>query len=105
MGKPNTSKLDREIRLTERKLEAVRNGEMWALTGAERRKVLRNLAGGGYRAARGKSTGRAERNLDSVSESAVIRLEAELKALHKERARIVAEAAAAKAAKTSSGWW
>ncbi|MFI9150730.1 hypothetical protein [Streptomyces sp. NPDC053367] len=105
MGKPNTSKLDREIKLTTRKLEAVRKGEMWALTGPERRKVLRALAGGGYNVVRGKSTGRAERNLDSVAVTAVTRLEAELHALHKERARIVAEAAAAKAAKTSSGWW
>ncbi|MFJ5778800.1 hypothetical protein [Streptomyces sp. NPDC093094] len=102
MGKPNTSRLDREIRLTTRKLEAVRKGEMWALTGAERRKVLRALAGGGYRAAKGRSTGRAERNLDAVTESAVIRLTAELTALHTERQRLVNEAAAAK---KSSGWW
>jgi hypothetical protein len=105
MAKPNTSKLDREIKLTTRKLEAVRKGEMWPRTGAERRKVVRNLAAGGYRAARGRSTARADRNLDSVAVSVVTRLESELEALRKERARIVTEAATVKAAKKSSSWW
>jgi hypothetical protein len=105
MGNPNTRRLDREIKLTTRKLEAVRKGEMWPLTGAERRKVIRALAGGGYNVVRGDSTARAERNLEHVAEAAVIRLTAELTALHTERQRIVNEAAAAKAAKKSSGWW
>ncbi|WP_055620606.1 hypothetical protein [Streptomyces sp. JHA19] len=105
MGKPNTSKLDREIKLTTRKLEAVRRGEMWPLTGAERSKVMRNLAAGGYRAARGRSTVRAERNLDAVRVSVVARLESELTALQKERQRIVSEAAAARTSKTSFAWW
>ena len=49
MGKPNTSRLDREIRQTQRKLEAVRREEMWPLTGQERRAVMRALAGGSYK--------------------------------------------------------
>ncbi|MEU0003722.1 hypothetical protein ABZ079_05275 [Streptomyces sp. NPDC006314] len=105
MAKPDTRRLDKEIRLTERKLEAVRNGEMWPLTSQERRQVLRGLVGGSYRVARGKSTARAEQQMDSVSESAQIRLIAELTALQTERQRIVNEAAQAKAAKKSSGWW
>ncbi|MFI8069809.1 hypothetical protein ACIF85_13625 [Streptomyces sp. NPDC086033] len=105
MGKPDTRRLDKEIRLTERKLEAVRNGEMWPLTGQERRQVLRALAGGSYKVARGKSAARAEQQMDRVSTSAETRLIAELTALQGERQRIVTEAAKAKAAKKSSGWW
>ncbi|SED88142.1 hypothetical protein SAMN05216489_04776 [Streptomyces sp. 3213] len=105
MGKPNTSRLDREIRLTTRKLEAVRNNEMWPLTGPERRAVLRALAGGSYKVVRGKSPARAERQLESLWTSVQTRLAAEVTALQKERQRIVNEAAAAKAAKKSSGWW
>ncbi|MFJ9248844.1 hypothetical protein [Streptomyces sp. NPDC101776] len=105
MGKPDTRRLDKEIRLTQRKLEAVRNGEMWPLTSQERRQVLRGLVGGSYRVARGKSTARAEQQMDSVSESAQFRLIAELTALQGERQRIVTEAAKDKAAKKSSGWW
>ncbi|WP_406158530.1 hypothetical protein [Streptomyces canus] len=105
MSKPNTRHLDKEIALTERKLEAVRNEEMWPLTGSERRQVLGALASGSYRTLRSKSTGRAERKLERVQESVLNRLTAELTALQKERGRIVAEAATAKAAKKSSGWW
>ncbi|WP_405612415.1 hypothetical protein [Streptomyces sp. NBC_00076] len=105
MGKPDTRRLDREIQNTQRKLEAVRREEMWPLTGAERRAVLGALAGGSYRVMRGKSTGRQERRLETVWDSVLTRLTAEITALQKERGRIVAEAATAKAAKKSSGWW
>ncbi|MFD5015649.1 hypothetical protein [Streptomyces chartreusis] len=105
MGKPNTSRLDREIRQTERKLEAVRKEETWPLTGKERRAVMGALAGGSYRVVRGKSTGRAERKLEMVWQSVMTRLSTELTALQSERQRIVNEAAAVKAARKSSGWW
>lgn len=105
MGKPNTRHLDKEIALTERKLAAVRNEEIWPLTGSERRQVLGALASGSYRTLRSKSTGRAERTLERVWESVQIRLNAELAAFQKERGRIVAEAATAKATKKSSSWW
>jgi hypothetical protein len=105
MGKPNTRRLDREIQLANRKLEAVRNEEMWPLTGAERRQVLGALAGGSIKVIRGKNPGRAERKLESAWTAVQARLIAEIAALQKERGRIVAEAATAKAAKTSSGWW
>ncbi|MDT0469661.1 hypothetical protein [Streptomyces gibsoniae] len=105
MGKPDTRSIDREITKTTRKLEAVRRGEMWPLTSSERRAVLGALAGGSYRALRGKSTTRAEDRLESVSEQAVTRLTAEITALHIERQRIVREAAAEKAAKKASRWW
>ncbi|MCX4590836.1 hypothetical protein OG819_14045 [Streptomyces sp. NBC_01549] len=105
MGKPDTRRLDREIRQTMKKLEAVRRGEWWPLNGSERRAMARSLAGGAYRAARGRSTGRAEEQMDSTGSAAEMRLNAELTALHGERQRLITEAARAKAAKKSSGWF
>lgn len=105
MAKPNTSRLDREIRQTERKIKAVQKEEFWPLTGAERRKVRGALVGGSYRVLRGKSTGRAERALEEAWNTVNTRLSSELAALQKERQRIVDEAAAEKAAKKSSGWF
>ncbi|GAB2960475.1 hypothetical protein [Streptomyces heilongjiangensis] len=105
MGKPDTRSIDREIRQTTRKLEAVRRGEMWPLNSAERRAILGALAGGSYRVLRGKSAARQENRLESVSEQAVTRLTAEITALHMERQRIVREYAADKAAKKASRWW
>ncbi|GAA3813751.1 hypothetical protein GCM10022403_054240 [Streptomyces coacervatus] len=105
MGKPDTRRLDREIQQTTRKLEAVRNEEMWPLTGRERRAVLTAMAGGSVKVVRGKSPGRAERKLETAWNAVQTRLNAEITALQSERQRIVNEAAAAKAAKKSSGWW
>ncbi|MFD8736722.1 hypothetical protein ACFV06_17660 [Streptomyces sp. NPDC059618] len=105
MGKPDTRRLDRAIRETNRKLEAVRRGELWPLTSSERRQMLAAVAGGSYRVMRGKSTGRADNRIDSISTSAETRLIAEITALQIERQRVVTEAARAKAAKKSSGWW
>lgn len=105
MGKPDTRRLDREIQQTNRKLEAVRNRELWPLDGRERRAVLAGLASGSYRITRGDSTARAERKLDTAWQSAETRLVAEIAALHTERQRVVNEAAATRAAKKSSSWW
>ncbi|MYW14243.1 hypothetical protein GT039_01215 [Streptomyces sp. SID2955] len=105
MGKPDTRRLDREIQQTNRKLEAVRNRELWPLDGRERRAVLAALTSGSYRITRGDSPARAERKLDTAWQSAETRLVAEIAALHTERQRVVNEAAAARAAKKSSGWW
>ncbi|GGY13891.1 hypothetical protein ACFW88_04140 [Streptomyces anandii] len=105
MGKADTRRLDRAIRETNRKLDAVREREMWPLSGPERRAILAAMAGGSYRIVRGRSTGNADRRLESAWTSAETRLIAEITALHTERQRIVHEAATAKAAKKSSGWW
>lgn len=105
MSKPDTRRLDREIRQTMKKLEAVRRGEWWPLNGSERRAMARSLAGGAYRAARGRSTNRAEEQMHSTGSAAEMRLNAELTALHGERQRLITEAARAKAAKKSSGWF
>ncbi|MGW1157634.1 hypothetical protein ACWD48_05195 [Streptomyces sp. NPDC002519] len=105
MGKPDTRRLDREIQQTVRKLEAVREREMWPLDGRERRAILAALAGGSYRIARGRTTDRADRKLETAWAAAETRLIAEITALQTERQRVVNEAAAAKATKKSSSWW
>ncbi|MFJ2017143.1 hypothetical protein [Streptomyces nodosus] len=105
MGKPDTRRLDREIRLANRKLEAVREREMWPLNGSERRAIFAAMAGGSYRVVRGRSTDRADRRLETAWSGAETRLIAEITAMQTERQRIVTEAAAARSAKKSSGWW
>jgi len=104
MAKPDTRRLDKEIQHTTRKLTAVQNRELWPLDGRERRAILTAVAGGGIRTARGKSTGRAERSIDTAWSAAETRLIAEITALQGERARLVSEAAKAKASKKSSRW-
>ncbi|MDQ0812050.1 hypothetical protein QFZ63_003764 [Streptomyces sp. B3I7] len=105
MRNADIRRLDREIQATARKLEAVRRGEWWPLNASERRAMARAAVGGSYQVVRGRSTGRAERRMDATTNSAEIRLNAELTALHGERQRLLTEAARAKAAKKSSGWW
>ncbi|MFF0685566.1 hypothetical protein ACFYUG_05645 [Streptomyces albogriseolus] len=105
MRNADIRRLDRAIQATEKKLEAVRRGEWWPLTGSERRAMARALAVGGYKVARGRSAGREERRMDVTGNAAEMRLNAELTALHAERQRLTTEAARVKAAKKSSGWW
>ncbi|MFD5236713.1 hypothetical protein [Streptomyces tendae] len=105
MGKPDTRRLDREIRKANRKLAAVRERELWPLDSRERRAVMRAAASGGYRLHRGESTGRAETAMDTAWQAAETRLTAEITALQTERQRIVTETARDKAAKKSSGWF
>ncbi|MFD9657602.1 hypothetical protein [Streptomyces mirabilis] len=105
MANSDIRRLDREIQHTQKKLEAVRRGEWWPLNGSERRAMARALAGGAYRASRGRSTGRAEERMDATGSAAEMRLNAELTALHGERQRLITEAARAKAAKKSSRWF
>ncbi|MBQ0881823.1 hypothetical protein [Streptomyces sp. RT42] len=105
MRNADIRRLDRAIQAAEKKLEAVRRGEWWPLTGSERRAMARALAVGGYKVARGRSAGREERRMDTTGNSAEMRLNAELTALHGERQRLMTEAARDKAKKKSSGWF
>ncbi|MFM9544976.1 hypothetical protein ACKI1I_45645 [Streptomyces turgidiscabies] len=105
MGKPDTRRIDREIQVLNRKLDAVRERELWPLDGPERRAILRAMAGGSVQVVRGRSVDRSERKILTAWSAAETRLIAEIVALQTERQRIVNEAAAAKAAKKSSGWW
>ncbi|MFI1763198.1 hypothetical protein ACH41H_14285 [Streptomyces sp. NPDC020800] len=105
MGKPDTRRLDRAMQQAERKLEAVRNQEMWPLEGHERRAVLRAAVGGAYSLHRGNGTARADNKIDKLFSSAETRIVTEIASLKSERQRIVTEHAKAKAAKKSSGWW
>lgn len=104
MSKPNTKKIDRLIADAERKLTAAQNGEMWPLTGSERRRVITALAGGSYKVIRGKSTARADRKIAALTSEIEGRLGAELTAFRNEKQRVINEAAAAKVAKKTSGW-
>ncbi|WP_108987132.1 hypothetical protein [Streptomyces coelicoflavus] len=105
MRNADIRRLERAIQATQKKLDAVRRGEWWPLNGSERRAMARSLAAGGYKVARGRSAGREEQRMDSTASSAEVRLNAELTALHGERQRLLTEAARAKAAKKSSGWF
>ncbi|MFJ8605269.1 hypothetical protein ACIREM_42525 [Streptomyces shenzhenensis] len=66
MAKPDTHRLDRAIRETTSKLEAVLNREMWPLDGRERRTVLAAHASGSYRITRGRSTSSTEQRIDAA---------------------------------------
>ncbi|MGW2490259.1 hypothetical protein ACWCV9_24025 [Streptomyces sp. NPDC001606] len=105
MGKPDTRRLDKAIQQNERKLAAVRDRELWPLDGRERRAILRAAAGGAYSLHRGNGTASADRQIDTAWAAAETRLVTEIAAMKTERQRIVNEAATAKAAKKSSGWW
>ncbi|MEU9338143.1 hypothetical protein AB0D49_34175 [Streptomyces sp. NPDC048290] len=105
MGNPDIRRLDREIRHTTKKLDAVRAGEWWPLTSRERLAMARAIAGGAGSVYRGRSTTGAETRMDTIGSAVETRLTAELTALQVERQRLVTEAARAKAAKKSAGWW
>ncbi|MFJ5302157.1 hypothetical protein [Streptomyces sp. NPDC088350] len=105
MSKSEIRRLDREIQKTANKLEAVRRGEWWPLTGRERLSMTRALASGARSVHQGRSTGGAESRMDSIESSVTARLNAELTALHGEKQRLITEAAREKAAKKASGWW
>ncbi|WP_432042758.1 hypothetical protein [Streptomyces cadmiisoli] len=105
MGNSEIRRLDKEIQRTQRKLDAVRRGEWWPLTSRERLSMSRAMAGGARSVYRDRSTNGAESRMDSIGSAVETRLTAELTALHGERQRLVTEAARAKAAKKSSGWW
>ncbi|MFI7408587.1 hypothetical protein ACIBU0_07975 [Streptomyces sp. NPDC049627] len=105
MSNADIRRLDKEIRRTTKKLEAVQRGEWWPLTSRERLDMTRAMAGGARNIHRGRSTTGAEDRMDSIGSAAERRLNAELTALHGERQRLITEAARAKAAKKSSGWW
>ena len=105
MSKSEIRRLDREIHKATVKLAAVKRGESWPLNGAERRALARAIAGGSYQVVRGRSTARAEKQMDTTASNAEMRLTAELTALHSEKQRLVTEAAREKAAKKRSGWF
>ncbi|MGY5048205.1 hypothetical protein ACWDE0_21635 [Streptomyces sp. 900105755] len=106
MASSEIRRIDREIRKTTSKLEAVRRGEWWPLTSRERLAMTRAMASGARNVYRGRSAGGAEDRMDSIGSAAETRLNAELNALYIERRRLLTEQAHDKAAnKKSSGWW
>ncbi|ELP69165.1 hypothetical protein PV735_23185 [Streptomyces turgidiscabies] len=105
MSKSEIRRMDREIHKATVKLAAVQRGESWPLNGAERRAMARATAAGAYKVVRGRSTARAEQQIDTTTSNAEMRLTAELAALHGEKQRLITEAAREKAAKKRSGWF
>ncbi|KMS73628.1 hypothetical protein ACM01_17980 [Streptomyces viridochromogenes] len=105
MGNADIRRLDKEIRRTTKKLEAVQRGEWWPLTSRERLAMTRAMAQGARSIHGGRSTAGAEDRMDSIGSAVETRLNAELTALYGERQRLITEAARAKAAKKSSRWF
>lgn len=99
------ARIDRLITEAEAKLTAARNKEMWPLTVSERRRIITALAGGSWKAARSKSTVRADRRIEALTREIEGRLSAELTALQNQKQQTVNAAAEAKAAKKTGGWW
>ncbi|MFJ2176453.1 hypothetical protein ACIOHE_26620 [Streptomyces sp. NPDC087851] len=86
-------RLDREIRQTEKKLEALRGGSTWPLNSRERRAMARATVGG---------ISRAQGRIGGIASVADTRLTAELTALYSERQRLVTENSRAKTPKKST---
>ncbi|MFD0441312.1 hypothetical protein [Streptomyces chartreusis] len=97
-------RLEKAVTYAQRKLDAAKKGEMWPLTGSEKRQVIGALAGGSVKVVRGKSTAKADSKLDRLEAAIVGRLGAELSALQTEHQKAVTKAAADKAAKKAKGW-
>ncbi|MGW1269865.1 hypothetical protein [Streptomyces sp. NPDC002491] len=97
-------RLEKAVTYAQRKLDAAKNGEMWPLTGTEKRQVIGALAGGSVKVVRGKSTANADSKLKRLETSVVGRLSAELTALQTAHQTAVNKAAADKAAKKAKGW-
>ena len=105
MAKANTRQFDRMIRDAEAKLQGVRDRKTWALTGREQAKLA---AYGSVVLAKGtrlKSSPTAERGMARVWSEAESRYAAEARAAQQAKEKVLADAAAAKVAKKSSGWW
>ncbi|MFD5455576.1 hypothetical protein [Streptomyces olivaceus] len=105
MGKPNTRQLDRVIAAASRKLEGAQDHEVWALTASEQARVLAQTGRGAAQVVRSKSPAKADRAVDQIFKGAAARYAAEIRAAEQAREKVVADAADAKVAKKSSGWW
>ncbi|MGW8768694.1 hypothetical protein ACWGN5_40215 [Streptomyces sp. NPDC055815] len=101
----NTRKYDQAIRTAEAKLQAVQRRESWALPARDQASLARHSAAVFTKALKLKSSSRAEAAIKAIWENAAQELQAEITAMETEKARVVAEAAKAKAERKSQGWW
>lgn len=92
---------DRTIQGAEQRLAAVERRELWPLDGSERRAIVSAVAVGGVRAARNRSTARADRAIETTWSNAEARLRSEIAATQRAKAKAIEEAAAKKA----RGWF
>ncbi|MFD4263792.1 hypothetical protein ACFWR9_40875 [Streptomyces sp. NPDC058534] len=102
---PNTRQFDRMIQTASRKLQGVRNSEISALSASEQARVFALVGRGAAKVVRSKSPSKTDRAIDRIFEGAVVRYTAEIRAAEQAKAQVVADAAAAKVAKRSAGWW
>jgi hypothetical protein len=105
MAKANTKHFDRMIETAARKLQGVRDRELWALTAGEQARVAGHIGAAVVKATRKRSFGASERGVERIWENAAARYQAEITAAEKAKVAAISEAARAKAAKKSSGWW
>jgi len=86
-----------------RRLDAVKNRELWVLTAGEKARVLAAEAAAGVQIHRGRSSAGSSSKADRVWETAARRIEAEEAAQAKAEAEKQAVKAKAKAVR--KGWW
>ncbi|MGW6605464.1 hypothetical protein [Streptomyces sp. NPDC055036] len=101
----NTRKLDQIIKTAAAKLTAVQSRESWALGPGDQAKLVAYGTVALAKATRLKAAPTAERGMDAIWEKAETELRAEIAAAQTAKAEILHQAAAAKVAKKSSGWW
>ncbi|MER7050381.1 hypothetical protein ABT391_36750 [Streptomyces jumonjinensis] len=101
----NTRKLDQIIKTAAAKLTAVQARESWALAPKEQAKLAAFGTVAFAKATRLKASPMAERGMDAIWEKAENELRSEIAAAQTAKAEILHQAAAAKVAKKSSGWW
>lgn len=105
MPKPNTRQLDKMIQKASTNLQGVRARQTWALTAGEQAKLASYGVLVVAKATRLKSSPMAERRSERIWSEAEARYAAEIRAAEKAKAQVLTEAAAAKVAKKSAGWW
>ncbi|MFE0654455.1 hypothetical protein ACFVZH_38590 [Streptomyces sp. NPDC059534] len=101
----NTRKLDQAIRTAQAKLKAVQSRESWALSARDQAALARHSAVVFGKALKLKDSPRAEKAIDTIWANAAQTLQAEINATETEKARVIGEAAKAKAERKSQGWW
>ncbi|MEV6683293.1 hypothetical protein AB0N09_41565 [Streptomyces erythrochromogenes] len=106
MSKSEIRRLDRVIDAATRKLQGVEKRETWALSGRDQAAMAKHVAVIVAKGVRGQRPApRAERGIELIWENANAQLRAEIAAAQTAKAEIHHQAAKAKAAKKSGGWW
>ncbi|MFJ3914465.1 hypothetical protein [Streptomyces vinaceus] len=106
MSKSEIRRLDNLIATAARKLEGVQRRETWALPAGDQARMAGHVGVIVAKGVRGQQRSpRAERGIDQIWANAEDRLRAEIAAAQTAKAELIHQAAKAKTAKKSSGWW